>query len=178
MSAQKPVVSRELEAARLGIAWEIVSRSEINKADPLHAARTVRQVLAIFRDPEGQVGVLPVSPRECHGSAGATLRITYGFTGGPTTIPLTAFVHFFEGAGGGPVFQDDHEPPRPTVFWSERTSYTREVVVPRNVPRGLYRIRLGLYDAYGSHERLDLEPQEGAFAEGYRSYEVGTVRIG
>jgi hypothetical protein len=169
--------SRDLEATRLAIAWEIVSRSEINKADPLHAARTVRQVLAVFREPEGRVGVLPVSPRESHGSPGTKLRITYGFTGGPTSIPLTVFVHFV-GAGNGPAFQDDHEPPRPTVFWSERTSYSREVVVPSNTPRGLYRIRLGLYDAYGSHERLDLEPQEGAFAGGYRSYEVGSVRIG
>jgi hypothetical protein len=31
--------SRDLEATRLAVAREIVSRSEINKADPLHAAR-------------------------------------------------------------------------------------------------------------------------------------------
>jgi hypothetical protein len=176
MNAQRSIVSRELEAARLAIAWEIVSRSEIDKSDPLNAARIVRQVLAIFRDPEGQVGALPVSPRESQGSAGRAFKVTYNFSGGPTSIPLRVFVHFV-GEGGNVVFQDDHEPPRPTMFWSERTSYSRDVAIPPGTPSGLYRIRLGLYDAFGSHERLDLDPQQGAFTADYRACEVGTLRI-
>ncbi|HEY7700292.1 MAG TPA: hypothetical protein VIE88_17835 [Vicinamibacteria bacterium] len=168
--------SPEIEAARLAIAWEIVSRSEINKADPLHAARMVRQVLAIFRNLEGEAGVLPASPRESQGAPGGTLQLTYNFCGGPTSTALTVFVHFV-GEGGNVAFQDDHQPPRPTNFWSDRTSYTRDVVIPKDAARGLYRIRVGLYDAFGSHERLDLEPQQGAFAADYRGYEVGSVRI-
>jgi hypothetical protein len=168
--------SRELESTRLAVAWEIVSRSEINKADPLHAARMVRQVLAIIREPEGQVGAHPVSPREHKGASGGTVRVGYVFSGGPTSIPLTVFVHFI-GATGDVVFQDDHQPPRPTVFWSERTTYSRDVVIPPGTPPGLYRIRLGLYDQYGSHERLDLDPQQGAFAADYRCCEVGILRV-
>jgi hypothetical protein len=177
MNEQRSIQSRELEATRLAVAWEIVSRSEINKADPLHAARMVRQVLSIFRDPDGQVGAHPVSPRESKGAAGGSVRLGYSFSGGPTSFPLTVFVHFI-GDNGNIVFQDDHHPPRPTVFWSERTTYSRDVVVPPGTPRGLYRIRLGLYDQFGSHERLDLDPREGAVAADYRSCEVGTVRIG
>jgi len=176
MNARRAIPSLELEATRLAIAWEIVSRSEINKADPLYSARFVRQVVAILRDPEGEVDALPVSPRESHGAAGATVRLTHNFSGGPTSIPLTVFVHFI-GEKDNVVFQDDHQPPRPTVFWSERTTYSRDVVIPPGTPSGLYRVRLGLYDAFGSHERLDLDPQQGAFAADYRSYEVGTVRI-
>ena len=176
MNQQRSIESRELEATRLAVAWEIVSRSEINKADPLYAARIVRQVLAIFRDPEGQVGALPVSPRESQGSAGEAFRVSYNFSGGPTSIPLRVFVHFV-GEGGDVVFQDDHESPRPTVFWSERTTYSRDVAIPPGTPPGVYRIRLGLYDAYGSHERLDLDPQQGTFAADYRACEVGTLRI-
>jgi hypothetical protein len=176
MSAQTSFASRELEATRLAIAWEIVSRSELNKADPLYSARLVRQVLAILRDLEGEVSALPASPRESQVAAGGTLRLTYNFSGGPTSIPLTVFVHFCD-EKGNPAFQDDHQPPRPTVFWSERTTYSRDVVIPRETAPGLYRIRLGLYDAHGSHERLDLDPQQGAFAADYRSYEVGTVRV-
>ncbi|MGH9391294.1 MAG: hypothetical protein ACRD1Z_16930 [Vicinamibacteria bacterium] len=176
MNAQRSIAFRELEATRLAIAWEIVSRSELNKADPLYSARLVRQVIAILRDPEGEVGALPVSPRESQVAAGATVRLTYNFSGGPTSIPLTVFVHFI-GEKDNVVFQDDHQPPRPTVFWSERTTYARDVVIPRDAAPGRYRVRLGLYDAHGSHEKLDLDPQQGAFAADYRSYEVGTVRV-
>jgi len=176
MNAKRSIQSRELEATRLAIAWEIVSRADINKADPTDAARFVRQVLAILRDPEGEVGALPVSPRESQGAAGGAVRLGYSFAGGPTSIPLKVFVHFI-GEKDNVVFQDDHQPPRPTVFWSERTAYSRDVVIPPGTPPGLYRIRLGLYDATGSHERLDLDPQQGAFAADYRCCEVGTLRV-
>ena len=176
MNAQRSIASQELEATRLAIAWEIVSRSDINKADPTQAARIVRQVLAILRDPEGEVSALPASPRESKVSPGGTLRLTYNFAGGPTSIPLRVFVHFCD-ERGNPAFQDDHQPPRPTVFWSERTSYSRDVSVPKETAPALYRIRLGLYDAIGSHERLELDPQQGTFAAGYRSCEVGTLRV-
>jgi hypothetical protein len=176
MNEQRSLPSRELEATRLSVAWEIVSRSEINKADPAHAARVVRQVLSILRDPEGEISVLPASPRESKVRPGGSLRLTYNFAGGPTSIPLTAFVHFCD-KRGNPVFQDDHHPPRPTVFWSERTTYSRDVSIPAGTPSGIYPIRLGLYDAVGSHERLDLDPRDGAVAVDFRSYEVGTVRV-
>lgn len=150
---------------------------EINKADPLDTARMVRKVLTIFRDLEGRVGVLPVSPRESQGSAGGTIRLTYNFSGGPTSLPLTVFVHFFD-ERGSLAFQDDHQPPRPSDLWSDKISYTRDVFIPPKAPTGLYRVRLGLYDAFGSHERLDLTPEQGAIAVDHRCYEVGMLRVG
>jgi hypothetical protein len=177
MSAPRDPISRDLEATRLQIAWEIASGSEINKADPLYTARLVRTLVGILRGFEGEGGILPVAPRESKGAPGGTVRLTYNFTGGPTSIPLRAFVHFVDGRGAV-VFQDDHEPPRPTVFWSERISYSRDVAIPPSTSPGLYRIRVGLYDAFGSHERMDLDPQQDAYAADFRAYEVGTLRVG
>jgi hypothetical protein len=185
MPDDKPVYPNGAEAARLAVGWDIVRASDIRKNDPIHVARVLGQVIQILRRAEaplpemaGDVTVHPVTPKDSSTPPGRKLRLTYNFNGGPTTIPLTVFVHFYtEGGDGSPVWGDDHDPPKPTTAWSGGTSYTREITVPGNAPAGTYRIGVGLYDGNGTGDRLELKTAGEAASGGAKRYEVGTVRI-
>jgi len=186
MPDDKLVPPNDPEAARLTVGWEIVRASDVPKNDPVRVARVLGQVIQILKRAEapqpameGDITVQAVSPRDSSASPGGTLRLTYNFSGGPTSIPLVVFVHFFaEGGDGSPLWGDDHDPPKPTTAWSGATSYARDIIVPSSVPRGTYRIGIGLYDGNGTGDRLEMRSGAGAASGGGKRYEVGTVRVG
>jgi hypothetical protein len=185
MLDDRPVCSNSADAARLAVGWEIVRASDIQKKDPIYVARVLGQVIQLLRKAEapqpemkGDVTVHAVTPREASVSPGDTLRVTYNFSGGPTSIPLVVFVHFYaEGGDGSPAWGDDHDPPRPTTAWTGATSYTRDITVPRNAPAGAYRIGLGLYDGSGAGDRLELRTAVGASSGGAKRYDVGILKV-
>ena len=185
MLDERSVLPDSPDALRLLVGWEIVRQSDVAKNNPVHVARVLGQVLQILKkaevprpDMEGSVTVHPLTPRDSSTSPGGRLRLTYTFSGGPTSIPLTVFVHFYaEGGDGSPVFGDDHDPPKRTTGWSGATSYVRDVVVPANVPPGTYRIGLGPYDPSGTGDRLELATAGGAASVGSNRYEVGTLKV-
>jgi hypothetical protein len=185
MSDVRPTPADSPEAARLHVGWEIVRQSDIRKNDPIHVAKVLGQVIQILRRAEarqpemkGDVTVHGVNPKDSTISPGGTLRLTYGFSGGPTSVPMTVFVHFYAEEGdGSPVWGDDHDPPTPTTAWSGATSHSRDVVVPRSVPPGKYRIGIGLYDANGTGDRLELKTAAGSVSGGGKRYDVGTVKV-
>jgi hypothetical protein len=186
MSDDTPMSATSSEAARLAVGWEIVRASELDKRDPVHVANVLSQVIQILkraeaRQPkmEGDITVHPVSPKDSTASPGATLRLTYNFTGGPASIPLVVFVHFYAvGGDGSPVWGDDHDPPTPTTAWSGATTYMREITIPANAPPGAYRIGIGLYDSNGIGERLEMRTSGGASSGGGKRYDVGTLKLG
>ncbi len=175
------------EAARLSVGWEIVRASAIHKENPTYVAEVLAQVIVILRqaekpppEVEGDVTVHPISPRESSVFRGDTLQLTYSFSGGPTSVPLVLFVHFYsEGGDGSPIFQDDHDPPTPTTAWTGSATYTRNITVPKDVPPGNYRVGLGLYDRdrRGTNDRLELRAASGIQSDGAKRYEVGTVKV-
>jgi hypothetical protein len=185
MLDDRPLSSHGAEAARLTVAWDIVRTSDIRKNDPVHVARVLGQIIQILRRAEaplpemkGDVTVHPVTPRDSSTPRGGRLRLTYNFSGGPTSIPMVVFVHFYApGGDGSPLWGDDHDPPKPTTAWSGAASYARDVVVPANVPPGTYRIGLGLYDGNGTGDRLELKTAGEAASGGAKRYEVGTVTV-
>ena len=186
MPDEKSVSPNSAEAARLSVGWEIVRTSDLHKNDPVHVAKVLGQVIQILRkaerpqpELEGDVTVHPLTPRDASASRGGTLRLTYNFSGGPTSIPLVVFVHFYAEAGdGSPVWGDDHDPPKPTTAWSGATSYARDIRVPESIPPGPYRISLGLYDSNGPGDRLELKTAGGAVSGSGKRYDVGTVKVG
>jgi hypothetical protein len=185
MSDDRPVLPNSAEAARLYVGWEIVRLSDLSKNDPVHVARVLGQIIRILRKSElpqpemkGDVTVHPLTPRDATASPGGRFRLTYHFSGGPTSIPLTVFVHFYAASGdGSPLFGDDHDPPKPTTAWSGAVSYGRDIVVPPHVSPGAYLIGLGLYDANGGGDRLELTTAGGATPAGSRRYDVGTLKV-
>ena len=186
MPDDTPEVPKSAEAARLVVGWEIVRQSDLRKNDPVHVARVLGQVIQILRKAEaplpeiaGDVTVSTVSPRDASVSPGDKLRLTYNFSGGPTSVPLTVFVHFYpEGSDGSPVWGDDHDPPKPTTAWSGTISYSRDIVVPRQAAPGKYRIGVGLYDGSGTGDRLEMKTAGGAASTGGKRYDVGTLKVG
>jgi hypothetical protein len=185
MSDEKPLTANSADAARLVVGWEIVRHSDVRKNDPVHVARVLGQVIQILRRAEaslpemaGDVTVHPVTPGDSSASPGSTLGLTYHFSGGPTSIPLTVFVHFYAEEGdGSPLWGDDHDPPKQTTAWSGATSYARDIVVPRHVPPGKYRIGIGLYDGNGTGDRLELKTVGGAASGGAKRYVVGALTV-
>lgn len=186
MPNEKLSLLHDPSAARLAIAWEIVRASAIDKSNPHGVAKILGEVVQILekaQTPEpklsGDITVHALSPKDGYASPGSTLRCTYRFSGGPTSIPLVVFVHFFaDGGDGSPVWGDDHDPPTRTTAWSGETSYSRDIVIPNNAPAGTYRIGVGLYDAEGAGERLSLKTASGAASGGGKRYEVGTLKVG
>ena len=183
MPDDRPLIPDNPEAARLAIGWKIVCASDLHKNDPGHVARELGRIIRVLRDAEkpqpeitGDITVLTASPSVAQVSRGSSFRLSYNFSGGPTSIPLVVFVHFYNGTGA-PVFQDDHDPPTKTTRWSGRTSYTRDIVVPKDVPPRAYRICIGLYDRDGAQERLGLEMTPGVTSDGHGRYNIGTVTV-
>lgn len=183
MSDDRPLLPDNPEAARLAMGWKIVCASDLQKKDPFHVARTLGILIRMLKEAEapqidmtGDITVLTATPSVAQATRGSSFRLSYNFSGGPTSIPLTVFVHFHDETGK-PVFQDDHDPPTKSSSWSGRTSYSRDITVPNDTPPGTYRIGIGLYDRDGAQGRLTLETTSGVSSDGHGRYDIGTVTV-
>lgn len=120
-------------------------------------------------------------------SSGSPFNITYNWSGGPTSLPQTVFVHIVD-ANGGPVtssgailFGDDHIPPIPTNQWKGTISYARTVVIPSTLPPGTYRVMVGLYDSGtgsgGTGNRMTLTAGSGVTVDTQTRYQIGQISV-
>ncbi len=109
-------------------------------------------------------------------AAGATVDLTYHWSGGPTSGPRQVFVHALDGAGQI-AFQDDHTPPVDSSQWTGGAySYTRTVTVPAHVAPGTLALWAGLFDPItGQRETLGLGA--GVQVDGDHRYRIGTVEV-
>lgn len=125
--------------------------------------------------PTASITVLPSTPSSPSAISGTSFQLTFNFSGGPTSVPMTVFVHFVDSAGAI-VFGADHVPPTQTTGWTGSISYPRSVFVPNTVASGTYRILVGLVNPT-TGARLALVPGSGVSDAGTLRYQIGNASV-
>ena len=122
------------------------------------------------------VAVVSFEVNTTHAPVGSPLETTFTFSVLPDAVfdeDYRVFLHVLDDAGVL-MWQDDHDPPRPTTQWEpgDTIVYTRTILVPEHPYLGDVDIHMGLYsEADGTRRPLDGEHM------GLLAYRVGGLRL-
>ncbi len=107
---------------------------------------------------------------------GRAFKINYLWEGKPMGKDYDVFVHLVN-ESGRTMAQDDHTLPWPTKTstWEGKASYTRRIIVPADMPDGVYRVVVGLWNRQEGRQPLNAGP--GVQPNNERGYTVASVRI-
>ncbi len=129
------------------------------------------------------VTVLAASPSHSVSTADYGFKLTYRWQSQPTQRDYKVFMHIVDGEGKT-VYDDDHFPPTPTSKWNGLVEYTRDVCLPRWVPKGKqtldalpegeYKLYAGLYNNLG---RKPVLASQGATPDEEHRVLIGTLTI-
>lgn len=139
--------------------------------------------LVVEGNDTAEVAILPADPHHSVSQADYGFALTYRWEGQGMQRDYKVFMHIVD-ADGKTVYDDDHFPPTPTSQWNGTVEYSRDVCLPRWVPRGKqthdalaegeYKLYAGLYNSVG---RKPLQAGEGVSAADARRYLIGTLTI-
>ena len=108
---------------------------------------------------------------------GSPVEITYRFDIGPDAAPIDkdyrVFVHFLD-SHNALLFDDDHDPPKPTSSWTagETLEYERTLFIPLYPYLGTASVVMGLWIPE-TGERLGLQGDD----DGNYAYQVGQIEL-
>lgn len=127
--------------------------------------------------------VLQAQPAQSVSRGDYGFKLTYRWQSQPTKRDYRVFMHIVD-AEGKTVYNDDHEPPIPTSEWDGLIEYTRDVCLPRWLPKdsqtldalpeGEYTLYAGLCNTLG---RKPLKAGDSVMAGEERRYQVGRLMI-
>lgn len=163
-----PVTSGASVGGQNAIIGTINVTNSLNFSDLYNAGMTVHrypqklnETGIMIQNPQAvnfdnSIALLGYSINATNISAGETFHITYFWKSlDKVNINYTAFVHFTDSAGAV-MFQQDHSLPVKTSFWSKGDIISEEYDVKAPETPGDYEIRIGLYDQYGTGQRMPI----------------------